>query len=299
MFRRSAMGLSNFTTDFSMRQHSTLIHTLARCIAGTVILVASLGHAQVQTLSEEEIIDYGYAVWFGTGFYTVADREVAVLRIPFQWTARESVPAENEWGYRLLMPLTVGFHSFDFDIDNINSAQSVSFVPGVLFDLPFYEIWRLQPFLQAGVGQDLTSDGLVYIYGTGAKSFVDLSFRDIDYRIANRAMFAGQTVRESGDETGFASFEAGLEVLLPGSADFGNYQIDAAVFGLATWYGNRAEFLAPREDEKVSRIVELGFSLGTDAEFSLWSYNIPRLGMSFMRGDNGFRGIRFNMGFPF
>lgn len=273
--------------------------TLACGIAGIVFLFASCSYAQTRTLVEEEIVDYGYAVWFGTGFYTVADRKVAVLRVPFGWTVRESEPAEDKWGYRLLMPLTVGFHSFDFDIDNINSAQSISFVPGVQFDVPVLEIWHLQPYVQAGAGQDLTSDGLVYIYGTGVKSFVDLSFREIDYRIANRAMFAGQTIRDSGDETGFASFEAGLEVLLPGSADFGNYQIDAAVFGLVTWFGNRAEFLAPREDEKVSRIIEFGFSLGTDAEFSLWNFDIPRLGMSFMRGDNGFRGIRFNMGFPF
>jgi hypothetical protein len=273
--------------------------TLVHCIGGLVLLVASCAQAEVQTRSEEEFIDHGYATWFGTGFYTVADRDVVVVRVPLEWIVRESVPAENKWGYRFLMPLTLGFHSFNFDFDTIDNTQSISFVPGVQFDLPLFEIWQLEPFIQAGIGKDFSADGMTYIYGTGVKSFVDLSLRDIDYRIANRLMFAGQTARDSGDKTGFASFEAGLEVRLPGSAQFGRHQVNAGLFGLFSWYGNRAEFLAPRDEEEVSNIIEIGFSLGTDAEFSLWSIEIPRIGMSFMRGDNGFRGIRFNMGFPF
>jgi len=283
---------------------------LAGCLAVFLGLVAWSDHAvaQQRVLAEEELVDYGYATWFGTGIYTVADREVFVLRIPFEWTMREPLQAEEKWGWKWLMPLTIGFYRFDFDLSQLpgfdlsnydTTAQSASFVPGVELQLPVSEVWRLEPFVQAGLGQDLTGTELVYIYGFGMKSYYDLSHGEVDYLIANRLLYGGQTFRESGDSTGFASFETAVEMRLPGTVSIGRFKIDSSIFGVVAWFGNRLEFLAPRGEEKVSRIVELGFSLGINEGFSLWNFDIPRLGMSFMRGENDFRAIRFNAGFSF
>lgn len=273
-------------------------------------LIACSGHvtAQERALSEEELVDYGYATWFGTGFYTVADREVIVLRFPFEWTMREPLQAEGKWGWKWLLPLTVGFHRFDFDLSQLTgfdlsdydtTAQSASFVPGIELMLPVSKKWRLEPFVQAGLGEDLSGNELVYVYGMGIKSFYDLTHGDVDYVIANRLLYGGQTFRESRDTTGFASFETALEMRLPDTVDIGRFKIDSSVFGVVSWFGNRVEFLAPRDEEKVSRVVELGFSLGINEGFSLWNIDIPRVGMSLMRGENDFRAIRFNAGFSF
>jgi hypothetical protein len=284
--------------------------TLAGCLAVLLGLITWPDHAAAQqrALNEEELVDFGYATWFGTGIYTVADREVIVLRIPFEWTMREPLQVENKWGWKWLMPLTVGFHRFDFDLSQLTgfdladydtTAQSASFVPGVELQLPVSEVWRLEPFAQAGLGQDLSGTELVYIYGFGIKSYYDLSHGEVDYLIANRLLYGGQTFRDSRDTTGFASFETALELRLPGTVDIGRFKIDSSVFGVVSWFGNRVEFLAPRGEEQVSRVVELGFSLGINEGFSLWNFDIPRVGMSFMRGENDFRAIRFNAGFSF
>jgi len=280
-----------------------------RRLVATLLLFVFADQATAQlTRGTEEIIDHGYATWFGTGAYTIGDREVLVLRFPFAWTMREPLQAEKKWGWKWLLPVTVGFHRFDFDFEDFDgfdfenydtTAQSASFVPGIEFEVPLSETWRLEPFAQAGVGQDLVGDEPVYIYGGGVKSFVDRSHGEFDFVIANRLLLGGQTFSDSRDTTGFIAFDAGLEVRPPWTLDIGRFTIDSGIFGVVSWYANRAEFLKPRGEEKISNLVELGFSLGINDGFSLWNWDIPRLGMSFMRGENDFRAIRFNMGFSF
>ena len=281
------------------------------------MLLALAEHAAAQvTRGTEEIIDHGYATWFGTGAYTIGDREVLVLRFPFEWTMREPLQAEKKWGWKWLLPVTVGFHRFNFDLDDLDgfdidtTAQSASFVPGVEFEVPLSETWRLEPFAQAGIGQaavaaqgigvqDLIGDEPVYIYGGGVKSFINRSRGKFDFLIANRLLLGGQTFSDSRDTTAFTAFDAGLEVRPPWTFSIGSARIDSGFFGIVSWYANRAEFLEPRGEETISTVIELGFSLGINDGFSLWNWDIPRLGMSFMRGENDFRAIRFNMGFSF
>ena len=248
---------------------------------------------------EQEFIDFGYAAWYGTGFYTVADRDVAVIRLPFRWDMRDSDRSSGEWGWRWRLPVTVGFYQFDFDLENIENVQTASFIPGAAFQIPLYDIWELQPFVQAGIGHDFSNDNSAWVYGTGVRSFVYLSSYGVDYRIANRLLLAGQTQRESGDRTGFTSFEAGLDVGMPGSFKMFDRDVNINLFGLITWFGNRADFLESIGETNVSRIYELGFSLGSQKDIRVWKFDIPRVGMSYLVGDNGFRGIRFNLGFPF
>lgn len=272
----------------------------ARCGAVLVAVLAVSAQVAAQDLEEGELINYGYAVWFGTGVYTVGDRQVAVMRVPFSWTMRAPPPQENKWGVKWLMPLTIGAHQFDLDFIDLDNTQTISFVPGVEVRRTFFDIWDIHPFAQFGVGRDFEGTELAYIYGGGAKSFINLTYGDLKYRIANRVLLAGQTLSESEENSGFNAFDAGVELLLPGAYDAGRYAINGRLFGILTWYGNRPEFLAPPgEDDKLSRTIEVGFSVGVNEGFSLWNLKVPRLGMSFIRGDGDFRAIRFNMGFPF
>ena len=59
-------------------------------------------NSQPRAFSEQaSLINYAYATWLGTGYYTVGNREVFIFRIPLtSYTLREST--EEQIGYKLL-----------------------------------------------------------------------------------------------------------------------------------------------------------------------------------------------------
>ena len=52
-------------------------------------------------------VNYAYANYLGTGFYTAADRTVQVYHLPFRYTLRDT--SENKAGLRFRLPVTIGF----------------------------------------------------------------------------------------------------------------------------------------------------------------------------------------------
>jgi hypothetical protein len=44
----------------------------------------------------EDIVNYAYSSWIGSGFYKINDRTVYLLRAPFSYTLREA--DEEKWG---------------------------------------------------------------------------------------------------------------------------------------------------------------------------------------------------------
>ena len=56
----------------------------------------------------EDIINYAYSSWIGSGFYKLGDRTVYLLRAPFSYTLREA--DSEKWGLEVLLPATIGFH---------------------------------------------------------------------------------------------------------------------------------------------------------------------------------------------
>ncbi|MFQ6023686.1 MAG: hypothetical protein ACE5NW_13285 [Acidiferrobacterales bacterium] len=271
-------------------------------VAATIVFLlgGTASQALAQPREAEDFINYAYATWFGTGVYSVGDRDITILRAPISIPIRKPVPEEKKWGWRLMLPVTLGRHEFDFDFGDIEDLETITFVPGVEFQVPIRENWQLKPFVQAGVGNDFSGGEFSVIYGTGLKSLVTFPWKKFIFGVGNQLLFAGQTIPDGNNSKGFAMFEAGLDVLLPGSFKLGRRRVNTSVFGILSWFTNEVDFLEPGPIEiEVSRITQVGVSFGTEREFSFWKVKIPRLGVTYMDGDKGFKGIRVNVGFPF
>ena len=52
----------------------------------------------------EDVINYAYSGWIGSGFYKIGDRTVYLLRGPFSYTLREA--DSEKWGLALLKRTT-------------------------------------------------------------------------------------------------------------------------------------------------------------------------------------------------
>jgi hypothetical protein len=60
------------------------------------------------------------------------------------------------------------------------------------------------------------------------------------------------------------------------------------------------DFLADGgETERVNLIYNVGLTLGTGEAVSIGKIDVDRVGINYRWGNAGFRGIGFNLGFPF
>ena len=103
-------------TDLNAHKYLIIAVMLAGCCCGV---------SPARALAEsEDVINYAYSSWIGSGFYKIGDRTVYLLRGPFSYTLREA--NSEKWGLELLLPATIGFH------DNADeNLGTVTFVPGL------------------------------------------------------------------------------------------------------------------------------------------------------------------------
>ena len=250
-----------------------------------------------------DLLNYNFAIWLGSGIYKVrsADKKFAVLRFPFAYTLRHARVDEPAFldriGFRLLLPVLLGFKE-ETDINFKYGAMS--FVPGLEVQIPVNNYWMLKPFAQFGLGKDMAGGDLQYIYGGGARSIVSFPWKRFTFGIGN-SFIMGENKNSSTEETnGFSMVEMGLDVRHPISLTFRDRGLDAGFFFVVSRYFNRVDFL--RDDgvtRKASILYNLGLTLGTGEPFSVWKLGIRRIGINYRWGNAGFRGIGFNMGFPF
>ena len=270
----------------------------AVAIVTTVASIPALGSDD-----PDELLNYSFGVWVGSGIYKVkgADKRFVVLRIPAAYTFRKAQYDKDRFidrlGYRLLIPAVLAVQD---ETDTNYTFGAAAFVPGLEVQVPVNRFWTLKPFGQFGAGKDTAGGNLTYIYGGGARSLISFPWNRFEFGIGNSVILAKDKNASNGDTNGFSMLEAGLDVTHPIGLTFRDHELRAGLFFVASRFFNRVEFLEDGEDtERVNRIFNVGLTLGTDESVSIWKFSVDRVGVNYRWGNAGFRGIGFNLGFPF
>ena len=243
----------------------------------------------------EFLINYAYATWIGTGVYTVGDRQVWALRMPYSsHMLRE--PEGKRTGFRLLFPLTLGFEMFEELPENI---ATYAFVPGVEAIFPVTKYWQLKPFIQGGYGNDNYGGQGAWIYGGGLRSVVQIPVNRWRFDLGNSLMSAYQQYPGDYYDNGFSMFEMGLNVVNPWRFSVLNQYSRIDAFFIYTNFIDDVDFLfADRDRDEVNELYQVGVALIPDNKFRLGFIRLSGLGISLLAGD-GIQAIRFHTGFPF
>jgi hypothetical protein len=244
---------------------------------------------------DENSINYAYASWLGTGYYRIDDQSIYLLRGPFSHTLREA--DGEDWGLKLLFPATLGFEDFNRGYDDVGL---ITLIPGLSLIYPVKENWWLKPFLQAGIGKDLSGGDASFIWGMGAKSLATFPYRGIEIDLGNSLMIADNSRSgEQVDDDGFSMWERGLNLRKPVDFRVRNRETYLNVFFVYTGFLNRLEFTQDfADDTKVRRLYKVGVALGGKDAFSMWGLGFSGLGIDYTFGP-GFSGFGLTTGFPF
>lgn len=248
----------------------------------------------ISDVDKENLVNYAFATWIGSGVYQVGDRRMAILRVPLRYTLRP--PEKTKPGLKLLLPITLSYYNFkNSDVDFGTGA----FVPGFEITFPVNKYWSLKPFGQFGIGKDTASGNTVYIYGGGVRSLVSIPYKKFVFGIGNSLILADERDTDGDIGTDLYMFEAGLDIRHPLRVSFRSRELDASLYFVVSRFFNDYEFVEPDGSlESIKTLFEIGLTIGTDEPLNIWKVDLDRVGIDFRFGD-GFNGIGVNMGFPF
>jgi hypothetical protein len=250
-----------------------------------------------------DLFNYSFAVWLGSGVYKVndADKKFAVLRVPAAYTLRpvqsdQSAPIDR-LGFRLLLPAVIGYEQ---ETDTHFSYGAFAFVPGLEVQIPVNQYWYLKPFAQFGAGKDTAGGTLQYIYGGGVRSLVSIPWQKFVFGIGNSLVLAEERDASSSDTSGFSMFNAGLDIRHPTNWTLFDRKLDISGYFIVNYFKNSVDILSDDgSTSKINRLYDVGLTFGVKEPVDIWMVSFDRVGIDYRWGDEGFRGIGFNLGFPF
>ena len=273
-------------------------------IVGLSLFIGSQAKRTFAGEDKGDLINYSFAVWLGSGVYKVsdADKKFAVLRVPLRYTLREakdySLPLHDRIGFKLLLPAVLAYQK---ETESNTDFSAGAFVPGLEVQIPVLKYWTLKPFAQFGVGKDTGGGDLNYVYGGGVGSLIRIPWHNFLFSIGNSVVLAADRNADSNDTSGFSMFSAGLDVRHPTNLTLFNRKLDVSGYFIYNDFNrNNVDILSDDGDtSRIRFIYEVGMTFGLEKPVSIWKVDFDRVGIDYRWGSKGFRGIGFNMGFPF
>jgi uncharacterized protein YceK len=136
--------------------------------------------------------NFAYATYIGSGFYSNGTRSIFVLQIPVSFKLRDD--DARYFGLRFTTTPTFGFYDWTRDdmleFDLPERLGTASITVGVEFRVPVLKNWRLDPFIDYGVGRDSEFNQTAYIFGTGIRSRAEWPWKERTILLWNEWLYA-------------------------------------------------------------------------------------------------------------
>lgn len=250
------------------------------------------------------LFNWYYTTSFGTGVYSVGDRTVTAVSLPFYYTMRE--PNETDWGWRVTVPVTVAAGNFDlYDpdisrIDEINLA-ALSAMPGLELITPIEPHWRLNSFVNVGRAWEFETKAGAMVYQVGMSTHYhipSLTFPEVD--LGAKYIYAGYT-SDGADSTPVSLAALGIATTFPTAWTMANgRQANFGLYWIGTSYFTDIVFQLPRFGyTEIHGEQELGITFGLRPAVKILGVSFDHIGLGYVVSSNGLRGIRLSTEFPF
>ena len=280
-------------------RRSTAAFAAALAIILTTVLAAVPAAAQPAEdparstpLRESELpeANFAFAHRLGTGIYEISGRTVQVYSLPFERRLRER--DDERAGLVLTLPVTLGF--VDFKVEDIlesglpSDLSTLSFVPGLRWEIGIGEHWEVQPFVEAGVARDRSNSLQASVATLGATADRRSESRHGALRWHHSLAYAHSRIDGAGSDD-FALLVSGIELTRPLDTRIGDVALDFAPYAALRWYPDAPSvpLLASAPTGGVTRLQgELGITLGTAEPLRIAGVTLPRIGLGYRFGED-------------
>ena len=262
---------------------------------------ARAAEAEPLTSAEQSVINFGFATQLGSGIYTVSGRTLQVYRLPFGYT----LPAadESRLRVRLTLPVTIGLADFK-PLDVIDNGlpenlDTLSFVPGLEFQIRVRDDWQLVPYVEAGVAQDRSSELEQRVYALGLRSRNELIRGATVWSFAEEIMHVVVDQETPGGRDDCTRLRLGTTARTPLGSASRSRRADILAYGMIELYTDTPAGPAEGdEDEGGGLQIEVGVTFGTTDGLRIGRIPLPRVGIGYRAGA-GLSVFRVVLGAPF
>ncbi|MBT8133101.1 MAG: hypothetical protein KJO03_01250 [Gammaproteobacteria bacterium] len=262
-------------------------------------LMSVAGTAHAEDDGSFGLTSFAFASYLGTGFYTTSGQNVFVLQMPFEHVIKEKT--DTEAGWKLKLPITVGFINFDSivieEVPGVSDVGTVTFLPGLAYQYPVTRNWTLTPFVDYGFARELAYTSNVLIIGTGLKSTYNVHFEDAMFTLGNRFLYAREQTKESSSDADYSLVETGLNYRVTSTFFFDEEPIFSNLYYINFYYPNNLVFYEQTPNPiRVGIEHEVGITLSNIPDFLF--FEKPELGLGIRYGNN-VKVYRLVFGAPF
>lgn len=236
--------------------------------------------------TEQAVLNFGFATQLGSGIYSLSGRTLQVYRLPFGYDVPAAERARVQW--RLTLPVTIGFLDFEardvIDTGLPQRLDTYSVVPGVEVDVAVTEQWHLEPFGEAGIARDVSSDVDQRVYSLGLRSRYDLQRGVVDWQGYGELVHTSVEDAELDRTDDFVRLRLGGTARRPFSAQGTGRRPDYLVYAFAELYTDAPSGPAGEASTGDDLQYEVGFTLGATETLRLWRIPLPRIGFGYRFG---------------
>jgi hypothetical protein len=219
----------------------------------------------------------------------MSGRTLQVYKLPFGYEFDHAADARVR--PRLTLPVTLGFLDFE-PVDVVHtglpeSLDSLSFVPGLVLEVMLSPRWRLEPFVEAGVARDRSSDLDQRIYAAGLRSLYDLTARGTSWQLYDELLYTSVDQRSLDRSDDFTRLRLGVTARRPFDVAGYGRRADYLVYGFSDLFVDKPDSpLNGEEGERGDAHFELGVTFGATEPLRLWRIPLPRIGLGYRFGDD-------------
>ena len=220
------------------------------------------------------ITNYAFASYIGTGFYSTSGQDVFVFQLPFKHIIKEET--DEEAGWRLNLPLTLGFINFsDLNLENVpelDDVGTITFLPGIEYRKKITTDWTLIPFADYGFARDFNHTNNILIIGLGIKSYIDFHVDAGVLTLGNRFLYARESKQDADSNSDYTRILTGLNFRFDQQASMAGEDLGINLYYANYYYPDDLVFLdRTTSPVRVGYENEIGFTIDNISDFLIFS----------------------------
>lgn len=247
----------------------------------------------------ENLFDWYYSAVFGTGSYSIGNRDVFVVTVPYENQLR---PASDD-KYEILwqFPVTLGFYDYEWqdigDLEIPTDVATLTVLPGIKYIIPVTNSWTIKPFANLGYGKEFDGGEEAWIYSAGVRSLYKI--RQDQWRISfGSALYYAGNTRKDETDLGFAAFEAAIDINHATDWKLNEQQVYLGGYAAVYLFSNLEFVQSDDASLEVTDQYELGLTLSASKELTIMGVEMERIGLGYIYSKN-LRAIRLMFSFPY